>query len=185
MKKESGWGIAKYNPKTKKELEWYRYADKEIANYWIDKVDVDKYSDGGSIENKIGGNYSMKNEFGSFTSIKIMPVDKNLRGSNDFFSVQISIRIKEGDLERIQIKPIVTFPMSKYDSFIEDLNNRNATKYKNGGEVYNFSDYSNDALSDMIINLSRYENNEEYIEIVKAELKKRKNKNISIKKINK
>ena len=185
LKKESGWGIAKYNPKTKKELEWYRYADKEIANYWIDKVDVDKYSDGGSIENKIGGNYSMKNEFGSFTSIKIMPVDKNLRGSNDFFSVQISIRIKEGDLERIQIKPIVTFPMSKYDSFIEDLNNRNATKYKNGGEVYNFSDYSNDALSDMIINLSRYENNEEYIEIVKAELKKRKNKNISIKKINK
>ena len=159
LKKESGWGIAKYNPKTKKELEWYRYADKEIANYWIDKVDVDKYSDGGSIENKIGGNY--------------------------FFSVQISIRIKEGDLERIQIKPIVTFPMSKYDSFIEDLNNRNATKYKNGGEVYNFSDYSNDALSDMIINLSRYENNEEYIEIVKAELKKRKNKNISIKKINK
>ena len=52
LKKESGWGIAKYNPKTKKELEWYRYADKEIANYWIDKVDVDKYSDGGSIENK-------------------------------------------------------------------------------------------------------------------------------------
>jgi hypothetical protein len=55
-------------------------------------------------------------------------------------------------------------------------------KFNTGGRVYNFSDYSNDALSDMIINLSRYENNEEYIEIVKDELKKRKRKNIGINK---
>ena len=53
-------------------------------------------------------------------------------------------------------------------------------KFNTGGRVYNFSDYSNDALSDMIINLSRYENNEEYIKIVKEELKKRRSKNKGI-----
>jgi hypothetical protein len=37
-----------------------------------------------------------------------------------------------------------------------------------------FSEYSNDALTDMIINLSRYENNEEEIQDVKDELERRK-----------
>jgi hypothetical protein len=37
-----------------------------------------------------------------------------------------------------------------------------------------FSDYSNDALTDMIINLSRYENNEEEIQDVKDELARRR-----------
>jgi len=37
-----------------------------------------------------------------------------------------------------------------------------------------FSEYSNDALTDMIINLSRYENNEEEIQDVKDELARRK-----------
>jgi hypothetical protein len=48
----------------------------------------------------------------------------------------------------------------------------------------NFSEYSNDALTDMIINLSRFEGNEEEIKIVKQELEKRKqsnNKNMKIK----
>ena len=53
-------------------------------------------------------------------------------------------------------------------------------KFKKGGEVDKFSDYSNDALSDMIINLSRYENTEKEIQIVKAELKKRKGENKDI-----
>jgi hypothetical protein len=38
----------------------------------------------------------------------------------------------------------------------------------------NFSEYSNDALTDMIINLSRFEGNEEEIKRVKQELEKRK-----------
>ena len=38
----------------------------------------------------------------------------------------------------------------------------------------NFSEYSNDALNDMIINLSRFEGNEEEIQMVKAELARRK-----------
>lgn len=37
-----------------------------------------------------------------------------------------------------------------------------------------FSEYSDDALTDMIINLSRYENNEQEIQDVKDELERRK-----------
>jgi len=37
-----------------------------------------------------------------------------------------------------------------------------------------FSEYSNDALLDMIVNLSRYENNESYIQDIKNELERRK-----------
>jgi hypothetical protein len=37
-----------------------------------------------------------------------------------------------------------------------------------------FSEYSNDALTDMIINLSRFENNEEEIQDIKDELARRK-----------
>ena len=39
-----------------------------------------------------------------------------------------------------------------------------------------FSEYSNNALADMIINLSRFEGNEEEIQMVKDELAKRKAK---------
>lgn len=39
-----------------------------------------------------------------------------------------------------------------------------------------FDGYSNDAILDMIINLSRYEGNEEEIEIAKRELQRRKEK---------
>jgi hypothetical protein len=43
-----------------------------------------------------------------------------------------------------------------------------------------FSEYSNDALTDMVVNLSRYEDTEDMIEKVKAELAKRKDsKNIN------
>lgn len=50
-------------------------------------------------------------------------------------------------------------------------------KYSLGGEI-DFSDYSNDALTEAIINLSRYENTQELIQILKEELAKRKdNKN--------
>jgi hypothetical protein len=48
------------------------------------------------------------------------------------------------------------------------------TNFANGGGVDRFSEYSNDALTDMIINLSRYENTESDIQMVKDELEKRK-----------
>jgi len=62
LKKESGWGIAKYNPKTKKELQWNSFSDKETANYWIDKVDVEKYAKGGAMAE--GEDYEYINSFG-------------------------------------------------------------------------------------------------------------------------
>ena len=43
-----------------------------------------------------------------------------------------------------------------------------------------YSEYSNDALTDMIINLSRYEGNEDIIQMVKDELKKRKEQSKTI-----
>lgn len=46
---------------------------------------------------------------------------------------------------------------------------KNAAKSRN-----NFKDYSDDALNDMIINLSRYENTENDIKLVKQELARRK-----------
>jgi hypothetical protein len=76
-----------------------------------------------------------KHQFDSFTTIKVMPIDENLRVSKDFFSVKITVRAKSGNHIKIQEKPLVTYPISKYDSFIEDLNKRNPTKFKKGGEV--------------------------------------------------
>jgi hypothetical protein len=46
--------------------------------------------------------------------------------------------------------------------------------YAGGGGVNRFSEYSNDALNDMIINLSRYKNTDSEIQMVKDELKKRR-----------
>lgn len=60
-----------------------------------------------------------------------------------------------------------------YDDAVQILKNRGMI-----AEVYSaeegFKDYSNDALADMIINLSKYEDNEDSIARVKAELERRK-----------
>jgi hypothetical protein len=46
-------------------------------------------------------------------------------------------------------------------------------KFEDGGRFDRFSEYSNDALYDMIINLSRYENTESDIQMIKAILEER------------
>jgi hypothetical protein len=48
-----------------------------------------------------------------------------------------------------------------------------SSQFADGGRL---SEYSNDALTDMIINLSRYEDNKEIIDSVKEELERRKSK---------
>ena len=66
LKKESGWGITIYNPKSKKELQWEQFAYKEDAIYWFNifvvhkeggaegVLDEDfspyKFNDGGSVD---------------------------------------------------------------------------------------------------------------------------------------
>ena len=104
------------------------------------------------------------------------------------FSTNVSERFEDnnsfekyGGIKYIY-EPLTNKIASEILEKIKEFTFERENKFNTGGRVYNFSDYSNDALSDMIINLSRYENNEEYIEIVKDELKKRKRKNIGINK---
>ena len=67
-----------------------------------------------------------------------------------------------------------------YDTYKLDFENKNDKKMAYGGGVDRFSEYSNDALYDMMINLSRYENTESDIQMIKDELEKRKGKNLTI-----
>ena len=63
-------------------------------------------------------------------------------------------------------------PYNGYQDTVQILRNK-------GVLVENFDNYSNDALADMIVNLSRYQDNEKDIEDIKKELKKRKNSAVS------
>jgi hypothetical protein len=72
---------------------------------------------------------------------------------------------------RQQLPNLVT-RYNGYDDAIQILKNRGMIVEVSTEE--SFKDYSNDALTDMIINLSRYENNEDSIARVKAELARRK-----------
>jgi len=92
-----------------------------------------KMGKGGGTE--IGGNYTIKNDFGSFTSVKVMAIDSNYKPSKSHFSVQVSVRKKEGDKEVIQQKPIKTYPIESYDDFLNDLMKRGAKKMAKGGGV--------------------------------------------------
>ena len=74
----------------------------------------------------------------------------------------VSVELKNGKT----IKPANGYWVDKDATPIKKMNT--------GGEVDRFSEYSNDALADMIINLSRYEDTESEIQMVKDELKKRK-----------
>ena len=69
---------------------------------------------------------------------------------------------------RLQLPNLVT-QYNGYSDAVQILKNRGMIK-----ENTNFSEYSNDALTDMIMNLSRFEGNEDVIERVKAELERRK-----------
>lgn len=72
---------------------------------------------------QVGGNYQFKNNHGSFTSVKVMPIDENLRASKEFFTVEIKVRRKDGEVTRIQTRH-KTFPISEYDAYISDLKKR-------------------------------------------------------------
>lgn len=117
------------------EIEFKKTLPEEKEKHQKDKVIVDK-----KVENKIklteknhlpdvgkeiGGNFSFKNEFGSFSSVKVMPIDENLRPSKDYFSVKTEVRyLLEDGTKRIKIKNMKTFPISEYDNFMKDLEER-------------------------------------------------------------
>ena len=89
----------------------------------------------------------------------------------DFVSRGVIERFAErvgGTRRSFDITPINA---NKLYNFLSD------SYYADGGGVGRFSEYSKDALNDMRINLSRYENTESDIEMVKDELKKREGQN--------
>ena len=70
-----------------------------------------------------GGNYRIDNQFGSFTSIKIIP-------QKDNYFIQTKVRAKNTDgTERIQIKDKI-IEKSKIADFKKDLINRGGKKLK-------------------------------------------------------
>ena len=72
---------------------------------------------------------------------------------------------------RMQQPQLVT-RYNGYRDAVQILKNRGMIQESSAEE--SFADYSNDALNDMIINMSRYEGNEEEITRVKSELQRRK-----------
>lgn len=105
-----------------------------------------KFEDGGQV-NDLGGNYRLDNSFGSFTTITVMPIDENLRISKDYFSVKAEVRAKNEDgTYRLQIKPLKTYPIAKYDAFMSDLLIRGAKKMEAGGEVENTDSISDEEI---------------------------------------
>lgn len=73
---------------------------------------------------------------------------------------------------RMQQPQLIT-RFNGYDDAVQILKNRGMIAEAYSAEE-SFKDYSNDALTDMIINLSRYENNEREIQGVRDELARRK-----------
>lgn len=72
---------------------------------------------------------------------------------------------------RMQQPQLVT-RYNGYKDAVQILKNRGMIQESSAEE--SFADYSNDALNDMIINMSRYEGNEDEIARIKSELKRRK-----------
>ena len=134
LKKESGWGIAKYNPKSKKELQWNEFTDKETANYWIDKVDVDKFANGGGVD----GNNEVLSFFNSI-DYSMLPkafseyVRKEILTDDDLqylsprepVFLEIKKKVEEYTNKAESAKPTTTVEnalVKKYSLEIQDLN---------------------------------------------------------------
>jgi hypothetical protein len=96
---------------------------------------------------------------------------------------QIYLLVKEVLAEGIHDKDITSAPHTNVKGEMGDYDPKaraaNLASLANFGPkpTSNFSEYSDDAIADMIINLSRFEGNEEEIQMAKAELARRKSTN--------
>ena len=89
------------------------------------RKDKDKEVSNGSEFEEVGGNYQFKNKFGSFTSVKVMPVDASLKPSKEYFSLQITVRkVTSNNRLILQTKPLITMPIKDYKTYMTDLKNR-------------------------------------------------------------
>jgi hypothetical protein len=123
-----------------------------------------------AIENYISGNKLSDNDV---LNIVIGLGRKQLKGSE-------VARAVVGKKDNVSSKKVIAFAKDNKGMKLYDGGGFQSGVYANGGGVGRFSEYSNDALNDMIINLSRYENTESDIQMVKDELAKRKGKNLVV-----
>jgi hypothetical protein len=131
-----------------------------------------EYAKGGSLignQKRIDLNKNGKIDAEDF---KLLRTTMNGAWRNDHQHVNSTSR-KDGKLQDYEV-----IYARKHKS--ERTGYKGKTNFADGGNVDRFSEYSNDALTDMIINLSRYENTESDIQMVKDELKKRKGENLVV-----
>ena len=108
-----------------------KYPNGEIVKDGVTNLEKPKNTE--SEFEEIGGNFSFKNKFGSFTSVKVMPVDASLKPSKEFFSLAITVRKTTSDGKNIiQNKPLITMPVSQYKEYMTDLK----TKVNQGSENF-------------------------------------------------
>ena len=92
---------------------------------------------------------------------------------NDEQGLEGEIKLKEPVKEARMQQPQLITRFNGYDDAVQILKNKGMIQ-EIASFAERFKEYSNDALTDMIINLSRYQGNEKEIEEVKAELARRK-----------
>ena len=125
---------------------------------------------GKDVQFKIDLNYSP--EYDSFI-IKVKEGEGFMAYSSNIERMPLEVIQKLNEmLEEVLIKAGSKYEIKEHKMY--DGGDFQAGVYAGGGGVNRFSEYSNDALNDMIINLSRYENTDSEIQMVKDELKKRR-----------
>lgn len=108
----------------------------EVVSHKKGNKTVAKYSEGGEVDDdkKEGGRYSFKNDFGSFTSVFVYVPIKDKKE----FLVEVTVRRKNTDGNTELKVNSKWMPIEKYDSFIEDLKERQRLseidKKEDGGE---------------------------------------------------
>ncbi len=119
---------------------------KKKAVLFLDENQAEKpkeFKEGGAVKEEkeeIGGNYHFDNGMGSFTSITVFPLDRNLMATDKYFTVLVEVRaVDKNKVTHIQRKPLKTYPIEQYEAFMADLKERGARKLEKGGDV---SDYS-------------------------------------------
>lgn len=147
-------------------------------DYWSnkDKINKSKYANGGGVDEKEQSEIISEIEYEFGRKIGEIYQDKT-----------VGLSFSDSDIIVLTDDWTTASTISEnYDGVIEEEEDSDdweydyafkitiSKKYANGGGVGDYSEYSNDALKDMIINLSRYENTEGDIKIIKEELERRK-----------
>jgi hypothetical protein len=151
----------------------YYFGKPETRKVWVLYIrKKNKFVDGGGVglignQKRIDLNKNGKIDAEDF---KLLRTTMNGAWRNDHQHVNSTSR-KDGKLQDYEV---IYARKNKSDR----TGYKGKTNFAEGGGVDRFSEYSNDALTDMIINLSRYENTESDIQMVKDELKKREAKNL-------